>query len=85
MYLAAKGVRNASLPAFSVILSAPPSLYCSSHVQSHFTLNRIDRTTGEEDMCSPRKQNAFLFYNHNATYREQLVVVLRSRGNEVFI
>lgn len=35
-------------------------------------------------MYSPRKQNAFLFYNHIATYREQLVVVLRSGGNEAF-
>lgn len=31
-------------------------------------------------MYSPRKQNAFLFYNHIATYGEQLVVVAKEGG-----
>ena len=39
-------------------------------------------------MYSPRKQNAFLFYNHITTYGEQCVVVLRSvyvSGDEAFM
>lgn len=67
---------DVSLPTFTTTLTAPPSLGCVPRAQSHFPLNRIDGTRGEGDMYSPRKQNAFPFYNHTATYGEQLVVVL---------
>lgn len=80
MFSSLRRLRNVSLPLqLAETLSVLPSLcvFFPSHAQSYFPLNRTDETKEKRGLYSPRKQNVFLFYNHIATYGEQLVVVIR--------